>query len=116
MSGWRGPETFSRNRRLPLRINKPFRPLACLVLQSLGLAQAPAGPPKVTLDQAIQLALQHNHSLQATRTTVQQSLANEVTANLRPNPTLFTDWEYLPLISGAPNGTSLASYLQASTE
>jgi outer membrane protein, heavy metal efflux system len=67
-------------------------------------------------DDAIQMALRNNHSLLATRTTVQQSLANEVTANLRPNPTLFTDWEYLPILGGAPHGTGLLSYLQNSTE
>ncbi|HTA45315.1 MAG TPA: TolC family protein [Bryobacteraceae bacterium] len=91
-------------------------PLACIALESVALAQAPTAPVKITMDQAIQMALQHNHVLQATRTTVQQSLANEVTANLRPNPTLFTDWEYLPLISGAPSGTGVLSYLQNSTE
>ena len=42
------------------------------------------------------MALQHNHNLLATRTTVQQNQAQEITANLRPNPTFFTDWEYLP--------------------
>ena len=73
-------------------------------------------PVRITLDQAIQMGLQHNHSLLATRTTVQQSLANEVTANLRPNPTLFTDWEYLPVLSGTPSGTGLLSYLHDSTE
>jgi len=75
--------------------------------------QTPPAPAKVTLDQAIQMALQHNHSLLAARTTVQQSEAQEVTANLRPNPTLFTDWEYLPLVH--PN-TNLADYLHDSTE
>jgi len=44
---------------------------------------------------------------------VQQSEAQEVTANLRPNPTLFTDWEYLPLVH--PNG-NIADYLHDSTE
>jgi hypothetical protein len=57
------------------------------------------------LDQAIQTALLHNHSLLAARTTVQQSEALEITANLRPNPTLFTDWEYLPLVH--PNGSGI---------
>jgi hypothetical protein len=57
-------------------------------------AQAPV---KITLDQAIDLALKHNHTLQAARTTIQQSQAAEITANLRPNPTFFTDWEYLPI-------------------
>jgi cobalt-zinc-cadmium efflux system outer membrane protein len=67
----------------------------------------------VTLDQAIQMALQHNHNLLAARTTVPQSEAQEVTANLRPNPTLFTDWEYLPLVH--PN-SNIADYLHDSTE
>ena len=64
---------------------------------------ASQGPVKITLDQAIQLALQQNHSLLANRTNVQQNLAQEVTANLRPNPTLFADWAYLP-IATPPGG------------
>jgi len=78
-------------------------------------AYAQQSPVTVTLDQAIQMAIQHNHSLQAARTTIQQSQAAEITANLRPNPTFFTDWEYLPVFS-PPQGTSVADYLQASTE
>lgn len=60
---------------------------------------ASQGPAKITLDQAIQLALQRNHSLLANRTNVQQNLAQEVTASLRPNPTLFADWAYLPIVT-----------------
>ena len=71
-------------------------------------------PVTVTLDQAIQMALAHNHNLLAARTTVQQNQAQEITANLRPNPTLFTDWEYLPLVH--PNGASVLDYLHDSTE
>jgi cobalt-zinc-cadmium efflux system outer membrane protein len=68
---------------------------------------------KLTLGQAIDLAIQRNHNLLATRTTIQQNLAQEVTANLRPNPTFFTDWEYLPLYK--PNAGFL-DYLHDSTE
>ena len=53
------------------------------------------GPVRISLNEAIQLALQHNHTLQAARTTIQQSQAEEITANLRPNPTLLGDAEYL---------------------
>jgi len=89
--------------------------LAAVVLGSVVLRPAFAqAPVKITLDQAIDLALKHNHALQAARTTIQQSQAAEITANLRPNPTFFTDWEYLPL-STTP-GQSVASYLQDSTE
>ena len=58
------------------------------------------GSVRISLDEAIQKALQNNHTLKAARTTIQQNEAQEITANLRPNPTLFTDWEYLPVISG----------------
>jgi cobalt-zinc-cadmium efflux system outer membrane protein len=77
-------------------------------------AQTPP-PTSITLDQAIQIALRQNHNLLATRTTVQQNQAQEVTANLRPNPTLFTDWEYLPLPGVNLNG-GLGDYLHNSTE
>ena len=51
---------------------------------------------RITLEDAIRLSLVHNHALQAFRSTIQQSLAEEVTANLRPNPTLGLDAQYLP--------------------
>ena len=85
----------------------------------LGLLLTPSaeaqtqGPVKIALDEAIQLALQHNHNLLAARTTIQQSQAEETTANLRPNPTLFADWEYLPLFSPSSQNSQ---YLQGSTE
>ncbi len=55
------------------------------------------GPVRITLDEAIQMALQHNHNLQAARTTIQQSEAEETTANLRPNPVLLGDAQFLPI-------------------
>jgi cobalt-zinc-cadmium efflux system outer membrane protein len=84
-------------------------------LLSTDAAFAQQGPVTFTLDQAIQMALQHNHTLQAARTTIQQNQAAEITANLRPNPTFFTDWEYLPVFT-RQQGTSAADYLQNSTE
>jgi len=96
---------------LRVRIAVPIT-LLCL---GVAFAQSAASPAKITLDDAIQLALKHNRNLLAARTTIQQSEAQEITANLRPNPTLFTDWEYLPLIH-TPPGTSLGDYLQDSTE
>src|SRR5260370_30686129 len=68
------------------------------------------------------MALQHNHNLLAMTTTIQQAQAEEITANLRPNPSLFADWEYLPLGSPAhqnPNlyqGQSTGDYLHNNTE
>jgi cobalt-zinc-cadmium efflux system outer membrane protein len=60
-------------------------------------AQANPAGPAISLDQAIQLALQHNHSLLAARTTIQQNEAEEITANLRPNPVLLGDAQFLPI-------------------
>ena len=60
-------------------------------------AQQPAPAVRVTLDQAIGMALQHNHALEAARSTINQNLAQEVTANLRPNPTLSWDSQFIPL-------------------
>jgi outer membrane protein, heavy metal efflux system len=54
---------------------------------------------RITLDQAIDLALAHNHSLHATRTQILQSQAQEITANLRPNPTLGLDSQFVPFFS-----------------
>jgi cobalt-zinc-cadmium efflux system outer membrane protein len=56
-------------------------------------------PAQITLDQTIDLALKHNHSLQALRTTILQNQAQEITANLRPNPTLDFDSQFLPILS-----------------
>jgi cobalt-zinc-cadmium efflux system outer membrane protein len=94
--------------------------LAC-ALTNWAIAQS-TGPTSITLDEAIQMALQHNHNLLAITTTIQQAEAEEVTANLRPNPTLFADWEYLPLGSPAhqnPNlypNVSTNDYLKNNTE
>ena len=92
----------------------------CAVLASMpctgpAFGQATPGPARITLEDAIQLALRHNHTLLAARTTIQQNQAAEITANLRPNPTFFTDWEYLPLFSH-PQGETISAYIQASTE
>ncbi len=57
------------------------------------------GPVKITLDDAIQMALAHNHALLAARTTIQQSEDEEITANLRPNPVLLGDAQFLPVFN-----------------
>jgi cobalt-zinc-cadmium efflux system outer membrane protein len=65
-----------------------------------GAQGAPQNPPaRVTLDDAIDLALKHNHSLQASRTLILQNRAQEITANLRPNPVGLVDEQYMPFFS-----------------
>jgi len=60
------------------------------------LAQKP-GAQLITLDQAIAMAVAHNHNLLAARTTIQQNEAEEITANLRPDPVLMGDTQFLPV-------------------
>jgi cobalt-zinc-cadmium efflux system outer membrane protein len=62
------------------------------------LAQKP-GATTISLEDAIQMAIQHNHTLLAARTVVQQNQAEETTANLRPNPVLLGDTQFLPLFN-----------------
>ncbi|HET6931890.1 MAG TPA: TolC family protein [Candidatus Acidoferrum sp.] len=87
-----------------------------------GAQQSPPSAPqapsanatsRISLDDAIRLALLHNHALQAMRTTIQQSLAEEITANLRPNPTLGLDAQFLPIFQ--PNKLD-ADYLDQSAQ
>ena len=63
-------------------------------------ASATAAPQvHLSLDRAIELALQHNHSLLSARATIEESRAEEITANLRPNPVLTWDALFLPVFS-----------------
>src|SRR5271170_5119089 len=118
MSGSRASEISFRNWRRPLNTKgsaflAAVVAFCCPALVETAFGQPVAGSVQLTLEQAIDLAIQRNHSLLATRTNIQQNLAQEVTANLRPNPTFFTDWEYLPLYK--PN-VGILDYLHDSTE
>jgi cobalt-zinc-cadmium efflux system outer membrane protein len=63
----------------------------------------------ISLDEAIRLALQRNHALQAQRTMILQNQAQEITANLRPNPVISWDSQFFPLFNP---GEFSASYLE----
>jgi cobalt-zinc-cadmium efflux system outer membrane protein len=102
-----------RDRRWPLKRN--VLRLFCLVAAAMFSAIADGQVnSNVTLEQAIELANHNNHTLLAARTTILQNQAAEIQANVRPNPTFFADWEYLPLSS--PPGVSFLDYLHDSTE
>ena len=73
--------------------------LAATVILLFVLAPHAKAQTRIDLDQAIQLALIHNHALQAERTLVLQNQAQEITANLRPNPTLDADTQYFPIFT-----------------
>jgi len=117
----RAKRTLFDNHRMRIGL-LAFSALSLLCCASSAFGQAVNGPVRITLDEAIQMALQHNHYMIAARTAIDQSLAMEVTAHLRPNPSIFADWEYLPL--GSPSkqnpslysGTSTGDYLKDNTE
>jgi len=66
------------------------------VLEGVGIGQS---APLISIDQAVDLALTHNHALKATRTLILQNQAQEITANLRPNPSLGVDTQFIPFFS-----------------
>jgi cobalt-zinc-cadmium efflux system outer membrane protein len=96
--------------QLPVRIGRfevasielqQFLALAILPLFLLLTVRVSTGQTTtlISLDQAIELALAHNHALIATRTLIFQNQAQETTANLRPNPVLEGDAQFIPIFS-----------------
>jgi outer membrane protein, heavy metal efflux system len=115
-------EISFQNRRRPLKFKKAAlvrvllptcAVLVCILLAHAAFGQAAQGAVRISLDEAVQMAIQHNHVLIAARNTIQQSEAGEITANLRPNPNLTVDWEYLPFFT--PDSWTL-DYLHDSSE
>jgi cobalt-zinc-cadmium efflux system outer membrane protein len=77
-------------------VRKFLSPLVFTLFASLVMAQTPT---QISLDQAINLALAHSHTLKAARTQIQQNQAQEITASLRPNPVLAWDALFVPTFS-----------------
>src|SRR5215472_6137661 len=71
--------------------------LACPIFVST--ADGQQTPVKIDLEQAIRMAIDHNHTLKAARTQIQQSQAQEITAALRPNPVFSLDYSFVPIFS-----------------
>jgi outer membrane protein, heavy metal efflux system len=79
-------------------------PPASGTTQVPGIPQLPAATPLapavlVTIEQAIEFAKRNNPTLQANRTLIYQNREQEVTANLRPNPVLTVDAQFLPIFT-----------------
>jgi outer membrane protein, heavy metal efflux system len=90
-----------------------FLLLSVALLANYAGGQTAKTAVRISLDEAIQLAVQHNHVQEAARNNILQSEAEETTANLRPNPQLTVDWEYLPFFT--PSSFTL-DYLHDSSE
>jgi cobalt-zinc-cadmium efflux system outer membrane protein len=86
-------------------------------------AQTPAGavaqapPMRISMADAVRLALERNHQLRAQRLNVDISKADEITAALRPNPVLASVNQYFPVFSPsqltADNLANNQSYTQS---
>jgi cobalt-zinc-cadmium efflux system outer membrane protein len=75
--------------------NSVLAAVVVLLFLLAGTASAQA-PLLISFDQAVDLALTHSHNLKATETQIGQNKALELTASLRPNPTLFWDALFIP--------------------
>jgi outer membrane protein, heavy metal efflux system len=67
---------------------------------------------QITLEQAITMALANSPAIKAARTQIQQSQAQEITANLRPNPTLNWDSQFIPVFSPGDFSSDTLNNLQ----
>lgn len=78
-----------------------------------GQQQPPTpAPTLITLDHAIALALANSPTIKATRTQIQQSQAQEITAGLRPNPTLSFDSQFIPIFNPGQFSSDTLNTLQ----
>jgi cobalt-zinc-cadmium efflux system outer membrane protein len=85
--------------------------------QTPGSSQIPdttVHPVSITIEQAIDFARRNNPSIQASRTLIQQNKAQEITANLRPNPVISWDLQYLPIFQPSLFGD--ATYWEDQTQ
>jgi cobalt-zinc-cadmium efflux system outer membrane protein len=69
-------------------------------------ASPPQPPDRVTLEQAVQEAVDHNLNLLAERYNLSVADARIVTAKLRPNPVVSAAVDYMPITRGFTSGTN----------
>jgi len=84
----------------------PLRQFMSVLLLTLSIAvsqvaEAPCAqaPSALTLEEAQQLALEHNQLMRAQRLNTDQAKANEITAALKPNPVFTSTNEDFPIFS-----------------
>lgn len=79
-------------------IYRKYRNLGrCMLLCAASCITVSAQQPHmITLDQAVQMAVDNSPSIKAMRTQIDQNKALEITADLRPNPVLSWDAQFFP--------------------
>ncbi len=83
----------------PFQLIKLMIPFAFALGYQTAAAQQSTAGVRIDLEQAIQIAIAHNHALKAARTQIPQSQAEEITAAIRPNPVFTYDDLYVPIFS-----------------
>jgi outer membrane protein, heavy metal efflux system len=107
------PELMSGQTTFPIAFSTAGRNQAAQAGQAAASVTSAPAPKLITLDQAITLALANSPSIRATRTQIQQSQAQEITANLRPNPLLSFDSQFIPIFQpGSFSGDTLTNIQQ----
>ena len=78
--------------------------------------QTPANLPKlISKEDAVRIALAYNQSLRAQRLNVDQSKAEEITALLKPNPTLTWLIDTIPIFSPQHHPIQYADLLRVAS-
>lgn len=106
------PDAPGSSRTLTAQVQAPGNPAGAPI--STGQVRTPQSANAITIEQALELAKKNNPTLQANQTLVLQNRAQEVTANLRPNPVLSWDTQFLPLFS--PSLFSDSNYWQTQAQ
>ncbi len=109
--GAQTPQSTQSAPQLPSSSQMPSPPPAPTPTQQI--AQTHTALVTVTLDEAIEDAKKNNPALHADEMLIQQNHAQETTANLRPNPLLSWDAQYLPIFT--PSKFS-STYIDESAE
>lgn len=73
----------------------------------------PLLPSLISMEDAVRIALAHNQALRAQRLNIDESKAGEITAGLKPNPTLSTIVDQIPIFSPQTIRLGTQAYTQA---
>ncbi|HEY6348651.1 MAG TPA: TolC family protein [Candidatus Angelobacter sp.] len=79
--------------------HRNWLPFIAGTLLAVASGSSAGQPTQITLQQAIDLAMKNSPSIKASRMQIDQNKAQETTANLRPNPVLSWDTQFLPFFS-----------------
>jgi outer membrane protein, heavy metal efflux system len=90
--------------------------LASLRAPSAAAGQAPAPLARVSMSDAVRLAVERNHQLRAQRFGVDTAKADEISAALKPNPVFTSSNQYFPVFSPSQFTRDYLANSQAFTE